>query len=193
MVLSHEADGGPAAGVVSLLGRRALGISVGANAGEHRRQIAAPHALLVVEEQAAHEPVDHAALILVGPDDAASAPRQHVEPVARRAHNEVAGGVFRQTDHAVHVGIGEGEAAERVGGVVIAHESLAAAYPELLAAVYEEGGDFVALQRCGVACVSEILHKLIAVEAVQTVLGAYPDKSVGILHDTADGTTRHLV
>ena len=166
---------------------------VNAVARQRRLHAAAPQVLAVVDEDAAHEVVNILAGEALGLHHLVSAGADGVQAVARRAYEDVARGVLDHAHHARLRTLGEGVALEGVGGIVVAHQTLAATHPQTAAAVDEERRHLVAHQRRSVALVGEILHKLIAVEAVQTVVGAHPDEAVGILRDTVDGAVRHLV
>jgi hypothetical protein len=71
-------------------------------------------------------------------------------------------------------------------GVVVTAKTCACAHPETSLAVLEKTGDNVAAQRRSIVAVVEIGFEIIAVVAIQTVVGGYPHVAVFILTHIVD-------
>ena len=75
-------------------------------------------------------------------------------------------------------------------GRVVAVQKAVRSDPEHARAVFEERIDIAAAETFGILCIVAELAKVIAVVALQAILGTEPQKSQIVLHDAADAVVR---
>ena len=101
--------------------------------------------------------------------------------------------VFRQRVDTRCQPVGEGVAMKVVMLVIVADQTSRTAYPQSPAFVDEQCGYLVVNKCCRVVATMEIGGEAVAVELVQSVLGANPHKTISVLADTGNQTARQPV
>ena len=115
---------------------------------------------------------------------------QTIQASTRRTYQEFATLALHDGNDARGLPVGERIAHKTVGGIVVTYKTHARANPQLAFLVTIQLGDGLTRQSGRVGLLRIIGHETITVIPVQTVLRCYPDKTVLILTDIIDESTR---
>ena len=116
-----------------------------------------------------------------------------VESATRCSHPDVALAVLVCLFHAVCHAVGVWLAREVVCLGVVERQSVVCAYPQPSLSVAEDIRDVVVVDGVLISLAGEVFLEMIAIEAVQSIVGSYPHKAPLVLRDAMELGSRDVL